>query len=133
MAIATGWLVFGRSTWRILYKPGQAVAKAWAFWAVLRAGWAVLAAAGYDYVFIHREAAPLGPPVFEWLITKVLGKRVIYDFDDAIWLANTSEANSVAAGLKWHHKVASICRWAYQNSCGNAYLAAYARQFNPSV
>ncbi|RZK29284.1 MAG: glycosyltransferase, partial [Hymenobacter sp.] len=63
--------------------------------------------------------------------SKVLRKRIIYDFDDAIWLANTSEANRIAAGLKWHHKVASICRWAYKNSCGNEYLAAYARQFNP--
>ncbi|RZJ93265.1 MAG: glycosyltransferase family 1 protein, partial [Hymenobacter sp.] len=62
--------------------------------------------------------------------TKVLRKRVIYDFDDAIWLANTSEANKVAAGLKWHHKVDSICGWAYKNSCGNEYLATYARRFN---
>ncbi|MDA9121356.1 hypothetical protein N9J52_04915, partial [Flavobacteriales bacterium] len=23
----------------------------------------------YDYVFIHREAAAIGPPIFEWLIT----------------------------------------------------------------
>jgi glycosyltransferase involved in cell wall biosynthesis len=91
----------------------------------------VLAATSYDYVFVHREAAPLGPPVLEWLLTKVLRKRLIYDFDDAIWLANTSEANKIAAGLKWHHKVDAICGWAYKNSCGNDYLAAYARQFNP--
>ena len=84
----------------------------------------------FDFVFIHREAAPLGPPVLEWLIAKVLRKRIIYDFDDAIWLANTSEANRIAAGLKWHQKVGSICRWAYKNSCGNTYLAAYAKQFN---
>jgi len=122
------------ATWRILYKPGQAARKALGIMRGFgrRLGH-VLAASGYDFVFIHREAAPLGPPVFEWLLTKVLRKRVIYDFDDAIWLANTSEANKIAAGLKWHHKVASICRWAYKNSCGNAYLAAYARQFNSSV
>ena len=36
-------------------------------------------------------------------------------------------------GLKFHHKVDIICRWAYRNSCGNAYLAAYARQFNPNT
>ena len=118
------------ATWRILYKPGQAARKALGILGGFgrRLGH-VLAAPTYDFVFVHREAAPLGPPVFEWLLTKVLRKRVIYDFDDAIWLANTSEANKVAAGLKWHHKVASICRWAHQNSCGNDYLAAYARQF----
>lgn len=88
------------------------------------------AALRYDFVFVHREAAPLGPPLFEWILAKVLRKRMIYDFDDAIWLANTSEANKIAAGLKWHHKVEDNCRWAYKNSCGNAYLAAYAKQFN---
>ena len=122
------------ATWQILYKPGQAARKALGILGGFgrRVGH-VLAARKYDYVFVHREAAPLGPPVFEWLLAKVLRKRLIYDFDDAIWLANTSEANKIAAGLKWHHKVGSICRWAYKNSCGNDYLAAYARQFNDST
>ncbi|WP_151087667.1 glycosyltransferase family 4 protein [Hymenobacter baengnokdamensis] len=122
------------ATWRILYKPGQAKRKALGILAGFGRRLAVLLAApAYDYVFIHREAAPLGPPIAEWLLAKVLRKRIVYDFDDAIWLANTSEANRIAAGLKWHHKVDSICHWAYKNSCGNAYLAAYARQFNSSV
>jgi glycosyltransferase involved in cell wall biosynthesis len=119
------------ATWLRLYQPGQAVRKALGiiggFGRRLKH---LLAAPSYDYVFVHREAAPLGPPVLEWVLAKVLRKRFIYDFDDAIWLANTSEANKVAAGLKWHQKVDSICRWAYKNSCGNEYLAAYARQFN---
>ncbi|MCC3155072.1 glycosyltransferase family 4 protein [Hymenobacter sp. BT770] len=119
------------ATWNILYQPGQAVAKALG----ILGGFARRAALlfrvpGYNFVFIHREAAPVGPPVFEWIISKVLGKKIIYDFDDAIWLANTSEANKIAAGVKWHHKVADICRWAYKNSCGNTYLADYARRFN---
>jgi glycosyltransferase involved in cell wall biosynthesis len=121
-------------TWRILYHPGQAVQKALGILGGFRRRLGhVLAAPAYDYVFVHREVAPLGPPIFEWLLTKVLRKRLIYDFDDAIWLANTSKANKIVAGLKWHHKVDSICRWAYENSCGNDYLAAYARQFNPNV
>ena len=122
------------ATWSILYKPGRALAKAWGIGRGFgrRLGH-LLAATGYDFVFVHREAAPLGPPVLEWLLARVLGKRIIYDFDDAIWIPNTSEANRVAAGLKFHHKVASICGWAYRNSCGNAYLAAYARQYNPRV
>ena len=121
------------ATWNILYQPGQAAATALGILGgfVRRAG-LLFAVPGYDYVFVHREAAPVGPPVFEWLIAKVLGKRIIYDFDDAIWLANTSEANKIAAGVKWHHKVGAICRWAYKNSCGNTYLANYARQFNPN-
>ena len=121
-------------TWNILYKPGHAAAKALGIVAGFIRRLALLfAAPAYDFVFVHREAAPLGPPVLEWLLANVLRKRIIYDFDDAIWIPNTSEANKIAAGLKWSHKVASICRWAYKVSCGNAYLAAYARQFNPNV
>ena len=120
------------ATWNILYKPGQTAAKALG----ILAGFArrvglLFTVPQYDFVFVHREAAPVGPPVLEWLMAKVLRKKLIYDFDDAIWLANTSEANKIAAGMKWHHKVDAICRWAYKNSCGNAYLAGYARQFNP--
>ena len=122
------------ATWNILYQPGQAVAKSLG----ILGGFArrvglLFQVPSYDFVFIHREAAPLGPPIFEWIISKILKKRIVYDFDDAIWLANTSEANKIAAGMKWHHKVDNICRWAYKNSCGNAYLAAYARQFNANT
>lgn len=86
-----------------------------------------------DLVFIHRECAPLGPPVFEWIIAKVLKKRIIYDFDDAIWLPNTSSENKLASFIKWHGKFNAICRWSYRISCGNAYLASVARGFNPNV
>ena len=122
------------ATWNILYQPGHAVKKVSGILAgFVRRLFLLFFVPTYDFVFVHREAAPIGPPVFEWFIAKVLGKKIIYDFDDAIWLANTSEANKMAAGVKWHHKVTNICRWAYKNSCGNTYLANYARQFNPVV
>lgn len=121
-------------TWAILYKPGHTLAKA----AGILAGFGrrvglLFSVPQYDYVFVHREASPIGPPVFEWIISRLLGKRVVYDFDDAIWIPNTSEANKLVAGVKWHHKVQSICRWAYKVSCGNAYLRDYGRQFNPNA
>ena len=87
----------------------------------------------YDFVFIHREATPLGPPIIEWFIAKVFRKKIIYDFDDAIWLSNTSQENKIAAALKCHSKVKRICEWSFKVSCGNEYLANYARQFNHDV
>ncbi|MCC2547901.1 glycosyltransferase family 4 protein [Hymenobacter sp. BT175] len=120
------------ATWAILYKPGHMAAKALGILGGFARRIGQLFTAGkYDYVFVHREASPIGPPVFEWVLAKVLGKKLIYDFDDAIWIPNTSAANSIVAGVKWHHKVDSICRWAYKISCGNSYLRDYARQFNP--
>ena len=86
-----------------------------------------------DFVFIHREASHIGPPVFEWLIAKVFRKKYIYDFDDAIWLPNYSETNARFHRLKAYWKVNYCMKWAYQISAGKQFLASYARQFNPNV
>lgn len=122
------------STNAILYKEGHTLQKiAGVVKGYLRRFIHISKARKADFVFIHREAAPLGPPIFEWLLTKVLRKKIIYDFDDAIWLPNISAINRIAAKFKWHHKVGSICRWSYKVSCGNQYLCGYAARFNRSV
>ena len=117
-------------TWKILYKPGHVFQKAKG---IAKGVWyrckILFSMPHYDFVFIHREAAPVGPPVFEWIIAKVLRKRIIFDFDDAIWLPNTSKQNKVAARLKWHSKTKSICRWAWRISAGNKYLADRGLEF----
>jgi glycosyltransferase involved in cell wall biosynthesis len=121
-------------TWEILYKKGLIVRKAWGILrGFLHRFLKLPFLVKYDFVFIFREASPVGPPIFEWIISKVFRKKIIYDFDDAIWLPNTSDNNRIVAGIKWHSKVASICRWSYKVSCGNSYLADYARQFNKNV
>ena len=122
------------ATWTILYKPGQTGRKVLGILAGLGRRLGLLfSVPGYDFVFIHREAAPIGPPVFEWIIAKVLVKRTIYDFDDAIWMKDPAGEQGIIGRLKWQQKVDSICRWAYKVSCGNSYLADYARQFNPNT
>lgn len=87
----------------------------------------------YGFIFLHKEAAPLGPPIFEWLYVKVFNKKVIYDFDDAIWLPHISDNNSIALNLKNVSKVKRNCTWAYKVSCGNQFLFNYARNFNNNV
>ena len=87
----------------------------------------------FTLVFIHREATPLGPPWMEWMIAKVFRKKIIYDFDDAIWLTDKDNESAWARFFRWRSKVASICKWSYKVSCGNQYLAQYARQFNNAV
>jgi glycosyltransferase involved in cell wall biosynthesis len=124
----------GYATWQILYKKGLLARKAWGiFLGFIKRLLILPAVARYDFIFIFREASPIGPPIFEWLIARVFRKKIIYDFDDAIWLPNTSDNNRIVAGIKWHSKVEYICRWSYKVSCGNAYLADYARQFNKNV
>lgn len=87
----------------------------------------------YDFVFIHREATPVGPPIFEWLIAKIFKKNIVYDFDDAIWLTDRDFESRLFRLIKWRSKVASICQWSYAVSCGNDYLCNFARQFNKNV
>jgi aminomethyltransferase len=87
----------------------------------------------YDYVFIHRESSPVGPPIYEYLVAKVFGKKIIFDFDDAIWLSNSSESNRFFAPLKWHSNVFSICNWSYKVSVGNEYLRNTALIHNKQV
>ncbi|WP_242693104.1 glycosyltransferase family 4 protein [Sabulibacter ruber] len=119
------------STWAILYKKGKSLFKAFGILKGFLLRVLLLFKIGrFDFVFIHREATPIGPPWFEWIVVKVFKKKVIYDFDDAIWIPNTSEANKIVAGIKWHHKVGQICKWAYKVSCGNVYLQSYAKEFN---
>jgi len=86
-----------------------------------------------DYVFIHREASPLGPPVFEWVLSKVFRKKIIHDFDDAIWLNDPDEKGKLKSKLKWKSKVSKICKWSYKISAGNAHLAQFARKNNNNV
>jgi glycosyltransferase involved in cell wall biosynthesis len=124
----------GPSLWKILYKPGHHLQKIYGIGKGFINRFKMLFYLNkYDFVFIHREATPIGPPLFEWIITKLFRKRVIYDFDDAIWLSNTSEVNRWVAWIKWHGKVAHICRWAHKVSVGNRYLFEYARQYNKSI
>lgn len=120
-------------TWAILYQPGQKLGKIWGLLkGYLRRCLLLFELSAYDRVYIHREVAPLGPPFFEWCIAKLWRKRIIFDYDDAIWLPNTSQQNKIAAALKWHKKTASICSWAWRVSAGNTFLCDYARQAGAS-
>lgn len=121
--------------WKILYRQGSILQKGGAVLKGFLKRFYILLfrAVNYQYIFIHREAAPLGPPFFEWFIAKVLRKKIIYDFDDAIWIPNVTESNKLARLLKCFWKVKWICRWSYKVSAGNEYLANYALQYNRNV
>lgn len=123
-----------QKAWNTLYKEGSFVAKSIgmlsSFW---RRFMLLFKLRNVDYIFIHREASMIGPPIFEWIIAKVLRKKYIYDFDDAIWLPNYSESNARFHRLKAYGKVKRIIKWAGTVSAGNDYLKNYALQFNANV
>ena len=86
----------------------------------------------FDLVFVYREAYMLGTTVFERRMART-GVPMIFDFDDSIWLNDTSEGNQNLAWMKRPEKTAEICQSATLVSVGNQYLADYAKQYNNNV
>lgn len=123
-----------QKTWSKLYLEGSFFSKAFgilgSFWRRFLLLFKLISA---DYIFIHREASMIGPPLFEWLISKVLRKKYIFDFDDAIWLPNYSQTNAKFHRLKAYWKTKWIIKWAGNVTAGNEYLKNYAAQYNKNA
>jgi len=123
-----------QTAWDILYKPGKRLLKAWGtVKGFLRRVNHLFQSVRADYVFIHREATPIGPPVFEWLLAKVFRKKIIHEFDDAIWIPGGEKISWMKKSAKATWKIKYIIKWAYKVAGGNDFLCAYARQYNSSV
>lgn len=122
-----------KKSWKRLYQPGKFPLKiADICWNFLRM-WAILfRLIPAKNIFMHREMAHMGPPVFEWILAKVFRKKYIYDFDDAIWIPNYSAANAKFQQLKCYWKIPYLIKWADRVQGGNDYLVNYAKQFNPN-
>jgi glycosyltransferase involved in cell wall biosynthesis len=121
---------FSEKTWSILFLRNHFLQKAWGILiGFCRTFLLLFSVPRYHVIYVHRGITPLGPPVFEWLIACVFRKKLIFDFDDAIWVRSASEANPLAAWFKFNAKVKRICSYSHIVAVGNEYLAAYARQY----
>jgi glycosyltransferase involved in cell wall biosynthesis len=85
-----------------------------------------------DLIFIYREAFMLGSTYFEKRLAKT-GVPIVFDFDDSIWLNDTSDGNKNLSWLKKPEKTSEICSIASIVTVGNEYLANYAAQYNKKV
>jgi len=123
-----------QQAWNILYKPGHRFLKAWGtLKGFFRRIDHLFQSAKADYIFIHREATPLGPPIFEWFLAKVFRKKIIHEYDDAIWIPGGEQASWKKKWLKATWKIKYIIKWSYKIAAGNNFLCEYARQYSPSV
>ena len=117
----------------LLYQPGQMARKM----TLVAEGFGrrfsvVKRAKDFDLVYILREAALLGPPVFERMVHRT-GVPIVFDFDDAIFVSYRSPSNGYLSYLKFASKTRTTCRLASHVMVGNPYLAEYARQVNDHV
>jgi glycosyltransferase involved in cell wall biosynthesis len=117
----------------LLYQPGHVPAKAiLTLRDYVRRASVLRQARDYDAIVIHREAALIGPAIYERLLAWS-GKPVIFDFDDAIWSNQQERMNGVFSRLHCPGKTSTICRLAKAVTVGNEFLARYARQRNRFV
>ena len=117
----------------VVYKPGRVAEKLKLVQEALRRRAAdVRSARAYDAVYVLREAALLGPPVFEWRLSRS-GVPFVFDFDDAVFVPYVSPSNGYLSYLKFPGKTRSICRMAAHVMAGNQYLADYAGKVNDRV
>lgn len=95
--------------------------------------WQVLfVAAKYDAVLISREMAPLGPPLFEWILLSRC-KRVVLDIDDALHVADKDSSRLIPRLLRDHGKFGSLAAAYATVVCGNQYLADFYHQRGANV
>jgi len=118
---------------KVLYQPNQYLAKLKIFFkARHKRKQDLQSASTYDFIFIQREAFMTGTSYFEEQLAR-LNIPLIYDFDDAIWLADKNEHHGIFSLLKNPGKTKKIIVLANQVVAGNSFLANYARQFNKNV
>ncbi|MBV9041196.1 MAG: glycosyltransferase family 4 protein [Acidimicrobiia bacterium] len=123
---------FSRRAYDRLYEPGGVPRKAaQSLQGVARRVREVIGLKRWDVAFLYRGAVPLGPPVFE----ELLARRIpfVYDFDDAIFLDETSPANRAVGRWRQTGNVQEIISRAAATTVGNGWLADYARQYSAHV
>lgn len=86
----------------------------------------------YDLVVIYREALPTRSIFFEKYISKK-NIPIIFDFDDAIWVKDVSDTNKKISWFKDERKIEKLLPLCTHVTCGNEYLAAYAKKFNDKI
>jgi len=86
----------------------------------------------FDLIYIQREAFMTGTIKYEQAYAASSAK-VVYDFDDSVWLTNVSDGNRNLKFLKDPGKTEKIIGLADMVFAGNQYLADYASKFNQTV
>jgi glycosyltransferase involved in cell wall biosynthesis len=121
--------------WPAIYRKGGLMLKVYAtLEGFVRRFFLLFTLWKYDAILLHREATPVGPPWWEWAAVHIWRKPLVYDFDDAIWLPNNSDANAKLVGrFKAHHKTARLVNWSHSVMAGNVFLAQYAAQHARNV
>jgi len=118
---------------RILYQRHQTVSKGAEMIRCYRESIRLVGdLSGYDAVFVHREAALVGPEILErWVVRR--GLPLIYGLDDPLFVPYRSPANGALSRLKFPGKVARLCSLATCVVVNSSPLRAFAEKHNDNV
>src|SRR5688572_2653022 len=117
---------------KYFYRPGNLIRKGLiVLKGAVKRFFEIFSASKYDIVFVQREAFMLGTAFFEKQFAKK--SKLIFDFDDSIWMQNVSAANKKFSFFKDAGKTRDIISKADLVFAGNSYLAGFAKQFNKNV
>jgi glycosyltransferase involved in cell wall biosynthesis len=86
-------------------------------------------AGAVDAVFLQKRLASLE----RLFLLRRRAPRLLFDFDDAIWLRRDDDGTVRPAPFRKRLRLAMSLRCADAVVAGNAYLSAYARRWNPNV
>ena len=133
-----GWTVdvrpfWDEAGWGVLYRPRHRVEKMRALARGLaRRRRDLKDALASELVYLHLEAAPVGPPWIERRIARA-GVPVVYDVDDLVHLPYGSRANAFMRLLRGSSKVPELLSLASEVIVCTPYLEGYARRFHDRV
>jgi len=79
-----------------------------------------------DVILIQREAMIMGPPLVEWLTTRLFKRPMVLDLDDATYVPYTSPTyGGLTKALKFFSKTDQLIGWSRVVICGNQTIAEY--------
>jgi len=121
---------YNDALYNVLHKKGYYLKKIFIlFFLTFRRITDVFMANHCDIIFIHREAFPLGGIIFEYFF-KMTGRKIIYDFDDSLFLPNPSSPNRFINVFKVPAKIKRIIQMSDGVIAGNSFLRDYALNYS---
>lgn len=121
------------SFWKIVYKPGYFLEKILnTIKGYLKRYLLLFWMGQYDIVYVHLWGTPFGFPVYEWLLRK-FSKKLIYDIDDLVYLADHSKNNKLSGVFKSSHKINFLMRTADEVLVSTEKLDEYVQKFHNRI
>ena len=116
--------------WNIVYKKGHTLEKVfWTLFGYFKRIIDLFRLPFYDGIFTFLWVVPFGPPIFEWLFSKI-NSKFIYDIDDLVFLKPKSKANPLIGFLKSSNNSIYLIKTAKHVITCTPFLDKFVKKYN---